>query len=190
MYLKYERLANYTPAQTFLTYELINDHVWLAGGAIRSAIMDEPIADYDLFFYSIIDSFNTIIRLEELGAELIFKCPEGKLTSFKLHGMKIQCITEDFYASMVDLINTFDITACRYVTDGKIILTYYSSVRDTLSKKINLHRVMYPVATLKRIAKYAFKGYKLTNKASKFFVEGVYEKGLRQDPLNTRVYID
>jgi hypothetical protein len=190
MYLKYKRLSGYTPAQSFLSYNLINDGVWLAGGAIRSAIMDEPIADYDLFFNSNIYSFNTIIRLEELGAELIFKCPEGKLTSFKLHGMKIQCITEDYYPSMESLVDTFDITACRYATDGKVIYTRYSSVRDTLSKKINLHRVTYPVATMKRVAKYAFKGYKLTDKASKLFVEDIYEKGEKKIPLNTRVYID
>jgi hypothetical protein len=190
MYLKYDRLSNFEQAQQFLSYNLLNDNVWLAGGAIRSAINDEPICDYDLFFRSTIDSFNTIIRLEELGAELVFKCPEGKLTTFKLNGMKIQCITEDYYPSMETLIDTFDITACRYVTDGKVILTYYSSVRDTLKKQINLHRVMYPVATMKRVAKYANKGYTLTSKASKFFVEGIYEKGKTGKELNTRVYID
>ena len=190
MFLKYDRLSSYEPASKFLSLKLINNQVWLAGGAIRSAIAREPISDYDLFFSNSLTAGQTTLKLEDLGAEIIFKCPQGKLTTYKKDGMKIQCITEDFYSDMNILIETFDITACRYVTDGVTILTKYSSVRDTLKKNINLHVVTYPVATMKRVVKYSNKGYTLTNKAAKMFVQGIYDKGVQRKELNTRVYID
>jgi hypothetical protein len=189
MYLNYNRLVN-SELSPFLKLDIINDNVWLAGGAIRSVINKEPIFDYDLFFKTTIDAANTRVKLEGMGADIKFKCPLGLLTTYMLDDMKMQCITENFYPSLESLIDTFDITACRYATDGKKIYTRYSSVRDTISKKINFHRVDFPVATMKRVAKYAAKGYTFTSNAAQLFVQDVYSKGLQGRELNTRVYID
>ena len=191
MLLKYDRLSGYEPIGEFLKMGILSRTVWLAGGAIRSAIGSEPISDYDLFFRSEIDAARTRVSLKsDHGFEVIFKCPEGKLTTFKRGDMKVQCITENYYISMSALIDTFDISACRYATDGASILTTYSAVRDTLKKRIGLHAVNYPVATLKRVAKYSAKGYVLTSAAAKKFTEIVWERGRTGQELNTRVYID
>jgi hypothetical protein len=193
MYISRERVTSYEAIQPFLSYNLINSsgsQCWLAGGAIRSAIGREPIADYDLFFRNSIAAANTRITLEDRGFEIVFKCPEGKLTTYKKGDMKIQCITENYYNSMQSLIDTFDITACRYVMSDDRVLTSYSAIRDTLKKRINLHRIDNPVATMKRIAKYVSKGYTLTTAASEKFVDSIYEKGVERMELNRRVYID
>lgn len=174
----------------FFDLGLLNDKTWLAGGAIRSALTGAEISDYDMFFRSLLDAARVEVELESLGAETVFKCPEGKLTTMKYNGMKIQLITEFFYENMDHLIDTFDITACRFATDGKVVVTKYSAIRDTYNKKINLHRVDFPVATMKRVAKYAAKGYKLTSKAAAFFVELIYNRGVDGKELDTRIYID
>lgn len=190
MKLSYDRIKNNVQIKEFIDLNLLEDGIWLAGGALRSVIGDEPIADYDLFFRHGLVAAKTRVELESKGFETVFKCPEGKLTTYKKGDMKVQCITENYYPSMQDLLDTFDISACRYATDGTVFISYYSAIRDTLKKQINLHRVDYPVATLKRVAKYAAKGYKLTSKAATYFTQIVYDRGVRGEELNTRVYID
>lgn len=177
--------------QMFLDLGFLNTQdTWLGGGAIRAAFANEEIADYDMFFGSSLAAAKVEVELESLGAETIFKCPQGKLTTMKYQGMKIQLITEFFYFDMNQLIDTFDITACRFATDGNVIVTRYSSIRDTWKRQINLHRVDFPVATMKRIAKYIKKGYKLTNAAATSFVNGIYDRGRMHLELDDRVYID
>jgi hypothetical protein len=108
----------------------------------------------------------------------------------KYNGMKIQLITEFFYDSMETCINSFDINACRFITDGVTVLTKYSAVRDVLKKQITLNRVDFPVATMMRIAKYSRKGYFLKSLHAQRFLEEIWERGNKNIDLNTRIYID
>jgi hypothetical protein len=177
---------------SFLDLGLLREGVLLAGGAIRDALNgNTEIADYDLFFSNSLEAQRTALFLEDdLGFECVFKCPLGELTTFKKDGMKIQLITKFFYGSMEEVIDNFDITACRHVTDGKRIFTQYSSVRDTFDKKINLHRIDFPNATMKRIQKYIQKGFTLTNKAVDVYIDRIYTAGLLADDLDRRFYVD
>lgn len=190
MILSYDRIRSYEPIKPFLALNLLSNDVWLAGGALRSVIGKEPIADYDMFFRSELAAAKTRVELEHKGAETIFKCPEGKLTTYKLDGMKIQCITENYYIRAFDLMDSFDITACRYACDHTFFWSHYSSIRDTKKKQINLYSIDYPVASMKRVAKYSAKGYRLTNEAATKFTETIYKRGVNLEGLNTRVYID
>lgn len=170
---------------------LLNDKIWLAGGALRSAYnKTEDIVDYDLFFSSKQFVEPTKQKLEQKGYKKIFECPEGKLTTYCLNDIKVQCITEFYYSQQFNLIDSFDICACRYSTNGKNVYTFYSSLRDSKKKLINLNRIDFPAATLKRIAKYSKKGYRLTNKATEKFVNHIYESGKNNLDLDNRIYID
>lgn len=177
----------------FLNLNLLNDSTWLAGGSLRAALRgdDDEIVDYDMFFRSSLDAAKVEVELEALGAETAFKCPEGKLTTMKYKGMKIQLITEFFYATMSDCINSFDINASRFITDGgETVLTKYTAVRDVLKKQITLHRVDFPVATMLRIAKYSKKGYKLKSASAQGFVEEIWQRGKDNMQIDARIYID
>lgn len=176
----------------FLELNFLKDGTWLAGGALRAALRgdDDEIVDYDMFFRSILDAATVEVELETLGAETVFKCPEGKLTTMKYKGMKIQLITEFFYATMSDCIDSFDINASRFITDGDIVLTRYSAVRDVLKKQITLNVVNFPVASMLRIAKYSKKGYKLKSSSALSFVEEIWQRGKDNLEINARVYID
>lgn len=178
--------------QRFLDLDLLREGVWLAGGAIRDALRgNHDVADYDVFFSNALEATRTELYLEEdLGFECVFKCPQGELTTLKKGGMKIQLVTKFFYNSMDEVIDRFDITACRHVTDGKVILTKYSSVRDTFNKKINLHTIEFPNATMKRIQKYIQRGFTLTNKAVDKYVDRIYTAGAINEFMDLRFYVD
>lgn len=165
---------------------------FLAGGALRACLTDdEQIIDYDLFFTHAQAAEGAKQRLvDHHNAKMVFNCPEGKLTTYMLEGdIKVQCITEMWWE--IDMaLDMFDINACRYAFDGFRVFTKYSAVRDTLKKQITLHRVNYPNASMKRIAKYIQKGYKLTNKAVDQFVDRIYTAGAENEFLDQRFYID
>ena len=104
--------------------------------------------------------------------------------------MKIQLITEFFYDSTEQLLDSFDITACRFSYDGDYLSTFYSAIRDTTNKRIRLHKITHPAATMKRIAKYAQKGYRLDNQAVDHFIQNAYDAGVEGRELDRRIYID
>lgn len=174
---------------------LLGDGVVLAGGALRKLVDSmEVIADYDLFFVGD-DANKTLVladlesRLKSIGYTLVFRCPKGELTTFKKDNEpKVQIVNKRNYTTMDDLISSFDITACCAAYNGDQIITNSRFVFDNLNKKININRVEYPNATLRRILKYAAKGFKLSNQGSKDFILAV--NGMDITPENDVFYID
>lgn len=161
----------------------------LAGGALRTFIdPNENIEDYDLFVLdtNIIQSLHE--TLVENGYKNVFKCPEGKLYTYKKGDIKVQIVNNRPYKGCEDLINSFDITACCAAWDGVNIFKHRRFVSDVLNKNIHINTVEYPKATLNRIIKYTTKGYKLTKGGNEKFIESVNEIVL--DDLNSRFYID
>lgn len=191
--------------EQFLELDLIGEDVWLAGGAIRSFLKkhDGKISDYDLFFKNLDKVTETRAKLETAGARLIFECPEGKLYTYKFDdtgyvdhdeyvaGMKIQLITEREYPNLLSVILSFDIGACMGGFDGNNLIIASRMIKDVASNRISLNILTYPVATLKRIVKYARKGYKYGTIASEFVNELI--KMAREGTLtdeSMRIYID
>lgn len=182
----------------FLALDLVQAHrgdVWLAGGALRSLIdRDDPVVDFDLFFKTEEARDVTVAKLEALGAECIFKCPEGKLQTFKLNldgkDYKIQVITPQFYGNADTLLDTFDLHACRFAYDGDKITLFRSSIRAIRDKVATIHRVTHPNATFRRLLKYRDKGYKIPNQAIDMLVETVYDAGMEAKTLSREFYID
>jgi hypothetical protein len=173
----------------FRYYECI-----LAGGSLRTLLdKKEEVKDFDIFFFNIKkapDVERLLIKFHQY--EVIFKCPEGKLTSLynKKEDIKIQLITEKNYVNAEHLLNEFDINACRFAWDLSYLYTFKEAIRDVMFKCITLNKVTYPNATMKRIAKYINKGYTLTNEGVTTFVNEIYNMGVTQSDLNNRFYID
>lgn len=169
---------------------LLGDGVVLAGGALRALVdASEEISDYDLFVLDqgIIPKLKS--SLEHLEYNLCFECPKGQLYTYKnLEGTKVQIINKRAYKDCEDLISSFDITACCAAYDGEVFYTNERFVFDNLNKLINLNKVEYPNATLRRIVKYSNKGFKLSNAAVTTFTSTVNGMILTED--NTEFYID
>lgn len=171
---------------------LLGDGCILAGGALRKFVdSTDEICDYDLFFTADTakERVKEFLSNETNGFTKIFECPEGKLFSFRhTDGTKVQMIMKREYTNMDDIIGSFDITACCAAWDGVTFLRHGRFVFDILNKQINLNRVEYPKATMKRIMKYKDKGYTMTNSCVEDFVHSVNDINLTEE--NNVFYID
>lgn len=167
----------------------LNDNVYLAGGSLRTVLKcsAEDVSDFDLFFKSFEAVQPLRTRLEEEGWEKVFECPKGFLYTYKKNKHKVQLICETEYASIEELLNTFDVSACiAGYYDG---LVHYSRefVRSVRTKKLRTCNVTFPVATLKRLIKYSAKGYFCGDAAEDFCRE---MNGKVFQELEFRHYID
>lgn len=179
--------------QEFLDLNFLSNRIILAGGSLRTLVNpDDKVIDYDLFFIGeeIEEIKNNLQqKIFDLGGKKIFQCKKDELRSFKLGEMKIQFISIQSikYNSIEDLLNSFDINASRFAFDGEKLYCFKQSIADIFYNHISLHKVTYPTATLKRIAKYWEKGFKIT-RASKEFVRQVRDNGVDMD--EEIVYVD
>jgi hypothetical protein len=169
---------------------LIKDGVILAGGALRSLVdAEDKVQDYDLFFLDQLKVEAVKNKLKDNNFNLIFECPKGELFSYvNSKGTKVQLILKRKYSSCEDIISSFDITACCCAYDGNNFWKNTRFIFDNLNKLININKVEYPIATMKRISKYISKGFKLTPDAASKFVTEV--NSMKLDDNNTALYID
>lgn len=72
---------------------------------------------------------------------------------------EIQVMKMAWYESAEHVIDTFDLTISQIATDGEFIYMNPLTPMDLASKKLVLHRMQFPASTIRRIIKYANKGY-------------------------------
>lgn len=191
--LKNIQPRKFAAIQEFLDLNFLSNKVVLAGGSLRTLVNpDDKVVDYDLFFIGEeIEKIKNDLqqKIFDLGGKKMFQCKKDELRSFKLGEMKIQFISIQSikYNSIEELLNSFDINASRLAFDGERLYCFKESIADIFYNHISLHKVTYPTATLKRIAKYWEKGFKIT-RASKEFVRQVRDNGLDMD--EEIVYVD
>lgn len=183
----------YNKIHSFLQYRLLNDEVVLAGGALRTFLdPKETIVDYDLFILGerIKENKDEVeAKVIKFGGKKIFQCDEDELRTFELHGMKIQIISmkNKRVNSPEELMDSFDINAGRFIFFGDKLYFTKQSVKDVLTKTVSLHKITYPIASMKRLIKYSKKGYNISD-ASKEFIFQVANKSVDMDLETT--YID
>lgn len=167
----------------------LSDDVILGGGALRTLLTcaHEEVCDFDLFFTSFQGVFDLREKIKAAGYAEIFACPEEKLFTYKKGKHKIQLICEQEFSSPQELIESFDVSACGFSFHKGEFFFRRSSVRSVFNKKLRVHNVTFPVATIKRLVKYANKGYNINN-AARDFVELMEGKLFSNEDL--RVYID
>lgn len=167
----------------------LSENVYLAGGSLRTVLKcsAEDVSDFDLFFKSFEAVQPLRTKLEEDGYEKVFECPKGFLYTYKKNKHKVQLICETEYASVEELLGSFDVSACVSGYYGGLV--YYSRefVRSVRTKKLRTCNVTFPVATLKRLIKYSAKGYFCGDAAEDFCRE---INGKVFDSLMMRHYID
>lgn len=186
----------------FLTLNLLSKDVFLAGGAIRSLFDSEEPKDYDLFFRTTEAVPKVRETLKAAGYDLIFACPQGKLFSYQhttpldgpdggFKNIKVQLILENT-GSPETIIDDFDFNACRAAMDDTFVYIPLEFVKDIITKTLTLHKITFPVATIKRFAKYREKGFNI-NKAVRDMVQQLLSMGKDGVMFNEeelRIYID
>lgn len=164
--------------------------VYVGGGALRTLIDKTlTINDIDLFF----DSRETMDKvwsqlMEYENLKTTFICPKRELVSFKgINGEKIQLIGK-YFAQPEVFVENFDINACRLIMSDTHIWIGKNAITDNKKKLITINKVTYPVATIKRVAKYATYGYRLRGIDSEDLVNKIRE--IPEDDLDMELYVD
>lgn len=144
-----------------------NPNIILAGGAVRDALFDEEISDYDLFFTNT-DNIEAIKdKLLSDGFSNVFTCPLGQLFTY-MKGedfkkpeecVKVQLIVKRTYSGVYDLLYSFDFSVTFFAMHEGIVYTSKQAIKDVRKKQLSLVNLEYPSSTINRLYKYRKKGY-------------------------------
>lgn len=165
----------------------------LAGGAMRSVVDNGEIVDFD-FFFTNSDALEFMkFYLLEIGYKNTFSCPKGELFSYVLpydtdKFIKVQLIAKQFYEGPIDLLDSFDFTACLFAWDGVSFYTSVLAVRDVKKKYLRLWSLTYPTATINRMYKYRAKGYYIGDCIKDTVV--TINSMVNYDPVEDQLYVD
>lgn len=154
--------------------QFLPDGAWIAGGFMTGVILEEEKAkDIDLFFSSQL-AFTATVNLilnppEDAWAYKGYTLKEGTVLS-KLGDARfivfnhptrpaLQLIRFTWYESAEHVIDTFDFTIVQFAADKHGL--YYNPLSwiDLSRKRLVLRRMQFPGSTLRRVIKYAAKGF-------------------------------
>jgi len=211
-----EHLLGSLQRQTAVEFSLENGP-WLGGGCLRQAVEGKSCeTDFDIFFKNadqheifqhrmiegsgvdeiadnIFPVLFPVLRLKD-NKRLFTKTLEtSHVTNFDFTEDKnkynIQLIHGDFFHDSVEhLLDSFDYTICQLATDGETIIVGDYTLLDIANKKLAVHKLTFPAASLSRAVKYGSYGYKMCNGEALKFLTSVVQ---RPTLLETRfAYID
>lgn len=137
---------------------------WLTGGALRHFLLKQKILDYDYFFKNEKDFKEAIDKLKKNGA--ILKENLSKIKTFKINRKEIQLVGEKFFKNEKELLNHCDFTITQFILwkDEENIYSTRKALNDLKKKELIIHKITYPLTTLKRAFKYQSRGFSLSNK--------------------------
>ena len=141
----------------------VRQDAWCAGGAIRRTLMKMPLdSDYDFFFRSPVHLAEWESKLPKTLA-LVRETEHHKHWRGVVQGSElpvdIQAIRFRFYESAEAVIDSFDYTITQFAFDGEFLITTPYALWDLGRKKLAIHKVTYPVATMRRMLKYTRQGF-------------------------------
>lgn len=148
--------------------ELSPNGPWLAGGALRRTLLrQEPDSDFDFFFRDADQVSEFTAALDRLGMEKVKETEHhvhfrGRVGDSALP-IDVQCIRFAFYADAQAVIDSFDFTICQFAFDGQDIAFGTYSLWDLGRKRLAVHKVTFPVSSMRRVLKYASQGFKACN---------------------------
>jgi len=159
---------------------------WLAGGALRRTITAESIigkSDFDFFFKNEEAFVDMLTAFSEMGFIIkrendANKTLEGKVKlGEEEKTIIVQLIKIQFYQTVDALLDSFDFTLCQFALDTKTGTFYCgdTSMFDAARRRIVVHKVTYPVASLRRLIKYTSQGYYACHGCLSTFLEKVRE---------------
>ncbi len=169
---------------TFPFRRLVREGAIIAGGAVRdwllasmgyeapgedalaeqlaSLIGGEPCeaTDIDVYFRNEELAWDFYDWLLDNGAKVIRE--KNYVTDLLFEGSVVQLIRFAYY-SPLSLISTFDFTVCQFAVarEGPDIRFYAggSSLEDLKQRTVRIHCISRPLATMRRLLKYARKGF-------------------------------
>lgn len=134
---------------------------WIAGGAIRRTLACQKLdSDVDYFFRDADqrEAFNTAItktgRVARRNAHAITYS-----VAHKDSAVIVQAISIGYYATIEDVLDSFDFTITQFGYDGADLVCGEFALWDLARKRLALHKLTHGVSTVRRLIKYARQGY-------------------------------
>lgn len=149
------------------------NNCWIAGGAIASVILDEKIADIDIFFPSEDARKAAVKKFSMMGAEKIASYPLGD--KFEYRGQQYDLIHAG--RTPEETIRLFDWTACCAAIDKKGNFICHEKFFEHIFERklyfLGNHPSPHQLAfknKVKRLTKYLEKNYKIDNKMLQYWL--------------------
>ncbi|WP_041544377.1 MULTISPECIES: hypothetical protein [Chelativorans] len=141
----------------------VQNGAWCAGGAIRGTLIRQSLdSDFDFFFRDADHLAEWEKNLPDT-LKLVRETEHHKHWRGTIEGsdlpIDIQAIRFRFYASAEEVIDSFDYTITQFALDGEELVTTPYALWDLGRKKLAIHKVTYPVATMRRMLKYTQQGF-------------------------------
>lgn len=136
---------------------------WLAGGAIRRTLIGHAMdSDFDFFFASA-DALKAWEGRLPYSLKLVRETEHHKHYRGTIEGSElpidVQAIRFKFYETAEQVIDSFDYTVTMFCLDGTSLVTTPYALWDLGRKRLAVHRITYPVATMRRLLKYTKQGF-------------------------------
>lgn len=150
-------------AELFRVLDVVCNGAWCAGGAIRRTLIKQALdSDFDFFFRSA-DALAEWEKKLPLTLALVRETEHHKHWKGTVEGsaipVEIQAIRFRYYADAADVIDSFDYTITQFALDGGNLVTTPEALWDLGRKRLAIHKVTYPVATMRRMLKYSRQGF-------------------------------
>ncbi len=144
-------------------YEALGGGAWMAGGAIRRTLIGQALdSDFDFFFKSAEALADWESGLPS-GLNLVRETEHHKHWRGTIAGsdlpIDVQAIRFRFYENAEQVIDSFDYTVTMFVLDGDDMVTTPYALWDLGRRKLAVHKISYPVATMRRLLKYTKQGF-------------------------------
>lgn len=141
----------------------VQNGAWCAGGAIRRTLIKHPLdSDFDFFFRDADHLAEWETKLPGTLA-LVRETEHHKHWKGTLEGsalpVDVQAIKFRFYGTAAEVIDSFDYTITQFCLEGDTLTTTAHALWDLGRKRLAIHKVTYPVATMRRMLKYTKQGY-------------------------------
>lgn len=153
-----------------IVLDLLNcsKHLWIAGGSVLKYVIKEELgsSDFDVFFKYKIDRLILQHILKEKGFGLS-KNTFNAITYTK-DDIIIQLVKQE-YSCMMDCIEDFDLSICKFATDGNTVYTFKHSLEHAANRIFDLDRINNPPSTEGRILKYWLAGFEPIGRAKDRF---------------------
>lgn len=134
----------------------LRSKLFIAGGCIRSMILEEEVKDIDIFCKD--EQATTVIK------ESISGFRSDNAVNFQISPYKIQIVTTEV-GSPIEIINQFDFTMNMNYYDFESNSIEVLHLSDILSKNLKVNKnCRNKLGTLARIVKFVNRGYKLDSK--------------------------
>lgn len=141
----------------------IGGGAWMAGGALRRTLAGHALdSDFD-FFFSSADALEAWEKKLPSTLKLVRETEHHKHYRGTIEGsdlpVDIQAIRFRFYANAEEVIDSFDYTITMFCLDGSDLVTTPHALWDLGRRKLAVHKITYPVATMRRLLKYTKQGF-------------------------------